>query len=123
MPGVTLDGNDVLDVYHAAAKAVKRARAGEGPTLIECKTYRWRGHHEGDPNQGERYRTKDEIQEWKDRCPIVRFSQKLIDDKVATKKKLSGIEKEVAAEIDAAVAFARESEFPAVEEMYEDVFV
>jgi pyruvate dehydrogenase E1 component alpha subunit len=123
MPGVTVDGNDALDVYHAAAKAVKRARAGEGPTLIECKTYRWRGHHEGDPNQGERYRTKDEIQEWKDRCPIVRFSQKLIDDKVATKKKLSGIEKEVAAEIDAAVAFARESEFPAVEEMYEDVFV
>jgi pyruvate dehydrogenase E1 component alpha subunit len=123
MPGVTVDGNDALDVYHAAAKAVKRARAGEGPTLIECKTYRWRGHHEGDPNQGERYRTKDEIQEWKDRCPIVRFTQKLIDDKVATKKKLSSIEKEVAAEIDAAVAFARESEFPAVEEMYEDVFV
>ena len=123
MPGVTVDGNDALDVYHAAVKAVKRARAGEGPTLIECKTYRWRGHHEGDPNQGERYRTKAEIQEWKDRCPIVRFTQKLIDDKVATKKKLSGIEKEIAAEIDAAVVFARESEFPAVEEMYEDVFV
>ena len=122
MPGVTLDGNDVLTVYHAAVKAVKRARAGEGPTLIECKTFRWRGHHEGDPNQGERYRTKDEIQEWKGKCPIKRFTKKLLDDKVVTKKKMNGIEKEITADIDAAVAFARESEFPAVEEMYEDVF-
>jgi len=122
MPGVTLDGNDVLNVYHAAVKAVKRARAGEGPTLIECKTFRWRGHHEGDPNQGERYRTKDEIQEWKGKCPIERFTKKLIDDKIVTKKKMNAIEKEITADIDAAVAFARESEFPAVEEMYEDVF-
>ena len=123
MPGVTVDGNTVLDVYHAAVKAVKRARAGEGPTLIECKTYRWRGHPEGDPNQGARYRTKEEINEWKEKCPIERYTKKLIDDKIATKKKLSSIEKQVVAEIDAAVAFARESEFPAVEEMYEDIFV
>ena len=123
MPGVVVDGNDVLDVYHATCKAVKRARAGEGPSLIECKTYRWRGHHEGDPNQGERYRTKDEIGIWKEKCPVDRFAKKLAKDKAATKKKLAQIEKDVVSQIDAAVAFARESAFPAVEEMYEDVFV
>jgi TPP-dependent pyruvate/acetoin dehydrogenase alpha subunit len=121
MPGVVVDGNDVLDVYQAAGKAVKRARAGEGPTLIECKTYRWRGHHEGDPNQGARYRTKDEIDEWKKKCPVERFAKKLIDEQI-TKKKLAEIEKQVIAEIDAAVAFARESAFPAVAEMHDDVF-
>lgn len=122
MPGVVVDGNDVLDTYHAACKAVKRARAGEGPTLIECKTYRWRGHHEGDPNQGARYRTKDEIQEWKEKCPVERFAKKLVGDKTATRKKLAEIEEKIKAEIDAAVQFARDSEFPAVEEMYQDVF-
>jgi TPP-dependent pyruvate/acetoin dehydrogenase alpha subunit len=123
MPGVTVDGNDVLAVYHAAVKAVKRARAGEGPSLIECKTYRWRGHHEGDPNQGGRYRTKDEIEQWKVKCPVARFKKKLVGDKLATKKKLVDIETKIVADIDAAVAYARESEFPAVEEMFEDVFV
>jgi len=123
MPGVVVDGNDVLDVYQAAGKAVKRARAGEGPTLIECKTYRWRGHHEGDPNQGARYRTKDEIEEWKEKCPVERFARKLVADKTATKKKLAEIQEKITAEIDSAVQFARDSRFPAVAEMYEDVFV
>jgi len=123
MPGVVVDGNDVLKVYQAAIKAAKRARVGEGPTLIECKTYRWRGHHEGDPNQGNRYRTKDEIDQWKHKCPIERFAKKLFEDKVVTKKKLAAIEKDVLVEIDAAVAFAREGEFPDVDELYQDVFV
>lgn len=121
MPGVIVDGNDVLAVYDAAAKAVKRARAGEGPTLIECKTYRWRGHHEGDPNQGARYRTKDEINVWKEKCPIVRFRETLLKNKTATQKQLDGIDRESVDAIDAAVAFAQESDFPAVEEMYEDI--
>ena len=123
MPGVMVDGNDVLDVHQAAFKAVKRARAGEGPTLIECKTYRWRGHHEGDPNQGGRYRTKDEISDWKEKCPIERFAKKLVEDKTATRKKLAGIESAITVEIDAAVAFARESDFPMADEMFQDVFV
>jgi acetoin:2,6-dichlorophenolindophenol oxidoreductase subunit alpha len=123
MPGVIVDGNDVLEVYDATFKAVKRARAGEGPTLIECKTYRWRGHHEGDPNQGARYRTKDEIAVWVEKCPIARLARKLLKDKVATRKKLESIDEEISAEIDAAVAFAEQSEFPSLEEMYEDVYV
>jgi pyruvate dehydrogenase E1 component alpha subunit len=123
IPGVVVDGNDVLDVYQEATKAVKRARAGEGPTLMECKTYRWRGHHEGDPNQGERYRTKDEIKNWMKKCPISKFSQKLLREKVATKKKLEAIDSEINKAIDAAVDFAKESEFPAIEDMYQDVYV
>ena len=123
MPGVTVDGNDVLDVHPAAVKAVKRARAGEGPTLIECKTYRWRGHHEGDPNQGARYRTKDEIEVWTAKCPIQRLAAKLIKDKVATRNKLKSIDREVLKNIEAAVEFANQSEFPDADEIYEDVYV
>lgn len=123
MPGVVVDGNDVLKVNEAAVKAVKRARVGEGPTLIECKTYRWRGHHEGDPNQGARYRTKEEINEWKKKCPIEWFAREIIKREVATKKELERINQSVIAEIDVAVAYADESEFPALKEMYEDIYV
>ncbi|MFH1490923.1 MAG: thiamine pyrophosphate-dependent dehydrogenase E1 component subunit alpha [Pseudomonadota bacterium] len=123
MPGVVVDGNDVLAVYEAMTKAVRRARAGEGPTLIECKTYRWRGHHEGDPNQGSRYRTKKEIEGWKKKCPIKRMAEKLISDKVFTKKKLTEVENEILKELEEAVAFANESPFPALEELYDDVYV
>lgn len=123
MPGVVVDGNDVFKVYEATLKAVKKARAGEGPSLIECKTYRWRGHHEGDPNQGERYRTREEIERWKKKDPIKRMAKKLLADKILTKGKMAAIERDVLKEIDEAVAFANESEFPTVEEMYEDVYV
>jgi pyruvate dehydrogenase E1 component alpha subunit len=123
MPGIIVDGNNVIDVYQAATKAVKRARAGEGPTLLECKTYRWRGHHEGDPNQGERYRTKDEIAVWMEKCPIKRFSQKLLKEKIVSKIKLKAIDKEIKDTIDAAVEYAKNSEFHTIEEMYEDVYL
>jgi len=122
MPGVVVDGNDVVAVLSAASEAVNRARGKKGPTLIECKTYRWRGHHEGDPNQGERYRTKDEINIWKAKCPIDRLAKRLIKDKVATKMKMEAIEKEVITEIDTAVVFAKDSEFPDINDMYENVY-
>ena len=123
MDSVVVDGNDVLEVYEAARQAVKEARAGKGPTLIECKTYRWRGHHEGDPNQGTRYRTKSEIEEWKKKDPIERMAGKLFAEKILTGEELATLEKEILEEIDQAVAFAGESEFPAIEELYEDVYV
>jgi len=122
MPGEVVDGNDVLRVYEAAVKAVGRARKGQGPTLLECKTYRWRGHHEGDPNQGERYRTKEEIATWMAKCPIQRLSRELIHQKIATRKTLEAIEQEIHEAIDAAVAYAAQSDFPALGEMYEDVY-
>ncbi|MCU0590263.1 MAG: thiamine pyrophosphate-dependent dehydrogenase E1 component subunit alpha [Desulfobacterales bacterium] len=123
MPGSIADGNDVTAVYESAAKAVRRARAGEGPSLLEFKTYRWRGHHEGDPNQGERYRTKEEIAQWIEKCPIQRLVAKLVREKISDRKDLDEIDREITAAIDAAVEFATQSEFPAIEEMYEDVYV
>jgi TPP-dependent pyruvate/acetoin dehydrogenase alpha subunit len=123
MPGVVVDGNDVTAVFLAAEKAVKRARAGEGPTLVECKTYRWRGHHEGDPNQGARYRTREEIDVWKNKCPIERFARQMVSNRTATAKKLEAIDREITGRIDAAVVYAETSEFPAYEEMFEDVYV
>jgi pyruvate dehydrogenase E1 component alpha subunit len=123
MPGVAVDGNDVLEVYQAALKALKRGWAGEGPSLIECGTYRWRGHHEGDPNQGRRYRTTEEIEGWKKKDPIERMAKKLLADKVITKKKMDVLRVQVLEEIEAAVAYANESDFPALEDMYEDVYV
>ena len=121
--GVNVDGNDVLRVYQSAQAAVQRARDGKGPTLIECKTYRIRGHHEGDPNQGGRYRDKKDIEAWKKKDPLKRLSDKQIADKVLTKKKLAELEKAASAEIDEAVNYANESPFPALEEIYEDVYV
>jgi pyruvate dehydrogenase E1 component alpha subunit len=123
MPSMVVDGNDVVEVYGATSKAIGRARAGEGPTLIECKTYRWRGHHEGDPNQGRRYRTAEEIEEWKKRDPIRRLGDRLLEEKILTKKKIASIEARVNEEIDQAVAYANQGEFPTVEEMYEDVLL
>lgn len=123
MPGITVDGNDVLAVYEASGKAVERARAGEGPTLIECKTYRWRGHHEGDPNRGSRYRPAKEVEEWMKKCPIRRFEERLIKKKILTKEKVKTIREEIEKEIDKAIAFARESPYPNPQDLYEDVYV
>jgi len=123
MPGITIDGNDVLAVYKASGKAIQRAKAGEGPTLVECKTYRWRGHHEGDPNQGKRYRTMDEVQEWMKKCPIRRFEEKLVRDNIFTKIRAKKIWEGVEKEIEEAVAFANQSPFPDPQDIYEDVYV
>jgi acetoin:2,6-dichlorophenolindophenol oxidoreductase subunit alpha len=123
MPGVTIDGNDVMAVYETTGKAIKRARAGEGPTLIEAKTYRWRGHHEGDPNQGKRYRTMEEIQEWMKKCPIKRFEGKLVSEKILTQPKIKKIWEGVQKEIDDSVEFANQSPFPQPQDLYEDVYV
>ena len=118
-----VDGNDAIEMYEESVKAVRKARSGGGPTLIECKTYRWRGHHEGDPDQGGRYRTKEEIAEWKKKDPIRNLSGKMIGEGVASETQLADIEKEILGEIEGAVKFANESPFPSVGELYEDVYV
>ena len=123
MPGITIDGNDVMAVYETAGKAVERARAGGGPTLMECKTYRWRGHHEGDPNQGRRYRSMDEVKEWMEKCPIKRFEQRLVDEKVVTKPKIKKVWEEIQKAIDDSVEYANQSPFPEPQDLYEDVYV
>jgi pyruvate dehydrogenase E1 component alpha subunit len=123
MPGITIDGNDVLAVYQTSGKAIEQARAGKGPTLVECKTYRWRGHYEGDPNQGRRYRTTEEIQTWIKKCPIKRFEEKLIKEKVLNKNKTRHIREEIEKKIEEAVAFANQSPFPDPQDIFEDVYV
>lgn len=110
LPGVEVDGNDVLAVYQAAGEAVQRARAGDGPTLIECKTYRIRPHAEGMRDSG--YRTQEEIAEWRARCPIKRFSQWLLESGVAIQVDLDRIEAEVKIMIEEATAFAESSPMP-----------
>jgi pyruvate dehydrogenase E1 component alpha subunit len=75
--GCKVDGNDVIAVYGAAQDAIERARHGGGPSLIECKTYRWRGHYEGEADRTYTYRSKEEIEEWVKKCPIERFRRLL----------------------------------------------
>jgi acetoin:2,6-dichlorophenolindophenol oxidoreductase subunit alpha len=111
-PGVIVDGNDVLAVYEATRAAAVRARAGEGPTFIEAKTYRYRGHYEGDPMV---YRPQGEMQAWKARDPIAGFRQRLLENEVATQAEITAVEQAIQTELDAAVEFAANSPHPAPE--------
>lgn len=119
MPGVTTDGNDLLGVYEAVSQAVERARAGQGPSLVENVTYRWRGHSKSDAN---RYRTREEIEEWKTRCPIKRFRALLIEEGTLTEEQAGQVEADARAAIDAAVAFAEASPEPDVSTIEEGVY-
>jgi len=119
IPGVVVDGNDVLAVYGAASEAVERARAGEGPTLIECKTYRWRTHFEGEPDT---YRDPAEVKEWLAKEPIGRFKAALVKQGVLTEDEAQAIEQRVIEELEEAVRFAYDSPEPAVAEALTDVY-
>jgi len=119
IPGVVVDGMDVMAVYEAAGEAVNRARKGQGPTLIEAKTYRFRGHFEGDSGT---YRPKEEIDRWMQRDPISNYKAKLLETKVLTEKQSEDIDKEALAEMEAAMKFAQDSPFPELEETLENVY-
>jgi pyruvate dehydrogenase E1 component alpha subunit len=117
--GVTADGNDVLAVFEASQKAVDRARSGAGPTLIECKTYRHKGHSRVDPAK---YRPREEVEQWLAKDPIKRFRETLLQNNTFSQAEIKKIEENVAAEIEEAVKFAVESPYPAPEEALEDVY-
>ncbi len=119
IPGKAVDGNDVLAVYEVTREAVGRARRGEGPTLIECKTYRQKGHSRFDPAT---YRPDDEVKRWLEKDPIQRLKTRLLKDNVLTEQKAKKIEDEVAADVEEAVEFAEESPYPEPEEALEDVY-
>ncbi len=120
MPGVIVDGMRVLDMKTAVADAVHRAREGGGPTLIEAKCYRYRGHSRSDPRA---YRTKEEEKFWHDRDPILQFTRLVTKEKILSKARVGEIQAEVDAEIAAAERFAlEESEYPDPAELYEGVF-
>src|SRR5947209_17138640 len=108
MPGVDLDGNDVLAIHAAAEEAVQQARRGGGPTLLECRTYRTRPHAEGMGDFS--YRTREEVEAWKPRCPIVRLRAHLLS--VATERELAALESQVGAEVEAAHRSAEKAPWP-----------
>ena len=119
IPGVKVDGNDVLAVFEASQKAVDRARRADGPTLVECKTYRRRGHSRADPAK---YRPKDEVEQWLARDPLRRFKEVLLQNSLFSEAELRGVEEKVAVDIEEAVKFALQSPYPAPEEALEDVY-
>jgi pyruvate dehydrogenase E1 component alpha subunit len=119
MAGVTVDGNDAVAVFAAAADALDRARHGAGPTLVEALTYRYRGHHEGDPMA---YRTKEEVESWRQRDPIPGFRGWLGGKGFLSEADDQRLVAEVQSEVDAATEFARQSPWPAPEATLEDVY-
>jgi TPP-dependent pyruvate/acetoin dehydrogenase alpha subunit len=119
IPGETVDGNDVLAVYQAVRSAVERARAGEGPSLIENHTYRWRGHSKSDRNV---YRTPEEIESWKQRCPILRFKQLLKDAGVMNVEELEAIDTKAKAAIDRAANEALTFPEPSPDNLEDEVY-
>jgi TPP-dependent pyruvate/acetoin dehydrogenase alpha subunit len=120
IPGVQVDGMDSLAVYEAAGEAIARARQGQGPTLLECKTYRFHGHNYGDPQQ---YRTRQEIAEWEEKHdPIKRLATYMKAEGMLTDEQDQALQQQVAEDIQAAVRFAEESSYPTPDELYKDVF-
>lgn len=118
--GETVDGNDAAAVFDAFARAKMRALNGEGPTIIECKTYRWRGHWTGDP---EPYRTREEVEDWKqNKDPIVRFRSYLLEHEIAAAEELDEIETKAADKMAEAVTFALNSPEPDPAHVLDDVF-
>ncbi len=119
IPGIAVDGNDPLAVYEAAAEAVARARAGKGPTLLECKTYRQHGHFEGDPAI---YKPKEEQAAWMEKDPMPRYAKFLVENGVMTQEEVDAVDAQVAQEIEDSIAFADAQPFPSVESAVVDVY-
>ena len=122
IPGVIVDGNDVLAVHEAMLTAVQRAKRGDGPTLIEAKTYRWEGHVVGEQAFVGEYRNPEEVEAAKRRCPIALFAQQLVATGFVEAPELRRIESEVQQAVEEAVAFAQSSALPDVAEATRDVF-
>ena len=119
IPGIVVDGNDVFAVYEAMVEAVARARSGQGPTLIECKTYRHRGHFEGDPTT---YRASEEVEEWMAKDPLPRAVAYLLDNGIVTEEELKKIDDDLVKEIEDAIKFAEDSPVPSLESIVQDIY-
>ncbi|MEO6091597.1 MAG: thiamine pyrophosphate-dependent dehydrogenase E1 component subunit alpha [Novosphingobium sp.] len=119
MPGYTVDGNDPFDMYAHAHAAIERARAGEGPTLLECKTFRFMGHVFGDADG---YMTKEEKAAAIEKDPLPAFRAKLIESGVATEEQLAELQQKIEAEVQDAIEFSQSCEYPSTDELRRDVF-
>lgn len=120
MPGVTVDGNDPVAVQEGAEEAVKRARAGKGPSIVECLSWRHHGHFVGDPAP---YKKEEDQAKWLEGDPIPRFEKRLLAGKITTEKEVETIRKAAYDEVDAAVAFSEASPLPELSEMFADLYV
>ena len=120
MPGVEVDGNDVMAVYNATNEAVQRARAGDGPSVVVCHTWRYGGHHVGDP--GTAYRPKEEIEKWRAKDPIVQFEKVLLDKGIVSPEDIELTRDAIEQEISHAVEAGREAPFPEVNEVTDHVY-
>jgi TPP-dependent pyruvate/acetoin dehydrogenase alpha subunit len=121
MPGVIVDGMDVIAVHEAALEAVAKARAGGGPSLIEAKTYRFYNHH-GVQNLGLKYRSDDEVAKWKERDPIFTLEDRMIENKVATRQQFDDIWAELRNDIEVAIKFAEDSPLHTSDQVLVDVY-
>jgi len=119
IPGVTVDGNDVVAVYEAASEAVANARKGNGPTLLECVTWRHHGHFIGDPAP---YKDPNDQKEWLANDPIPRFAKRLLEEGICSQQEIDGMSAEAQAVVDAAIKFAQESPEPEPEELFTDLY-
>lgn len=117
--GLTIDGNDVIGIYKETQNLIKKIKENNMPILLECLTYRWKGHSKMD---AERYRTKDEVAEWKEKCPIKRYKEYLLKQEIFKPEEIEKIEKDIQKEIDEAAKFAQESPYPEKEEALKDVY-
>ena len=120
MPSEPVDAMKVEDVHRAVAQAAERARNGEGPTLLEFRTYRYKGHSMSDPGK---YRTKDEVEQYKQRDPIEVVKKSILDKKFATEQELEAIDQKIIGQVDESVRFAEESKYPDPSEALTDVYV
>lgn len=118
-PGVTVDGNDMVEMMNTTHEAVENARTGNGPTLIEAKTYRWKGHSKSDKNN---YRTREEENEWKAKDPIKRYGNVLIEAGILTEEDAKALKSEAEKAIEGSVDFAKEGPMPAKEDLLNDVY-
>jgi TPP-dependent pyruvate/acetoin dehydrogenase alpha subunit len=116
--GLALDGNDVVKIYEETVKAKKHVKEN-GPMLMVLNTYRWMGHSKSD---AQAYRTKDEVKEWKEKCPIKRYHEYLTKEGIATAEELDELDARAAKDIDAAVEFAENSPEPVIENIFDDVY-
>lgn len=119
IPGYIVDGNNAVEVYKMVKQAAQYTRSGKGPVLIESKTYRWLGHSKSDANV---YRTKNEIEEWKQKCPIKRLKAYLIENEILEKEEINEIQKKAKEDIEKAVEFANNSPNPSLDTIIEDVY-
>ncbi len=122
IPGIRIDGNDVIEVYNVAKRAIEDARSGKGPAFIECMTYRWRGHVGPYDDLDKGLRSKEELDYWMNRCPIKRLEKFLIEHRAMSEPERDRIHKIVSKEVEEAVTFARESPYPGENDLLHDVF-